>query len=722
MNESKILKDSKSVVSSLRFCLILFIILITSCTKNNNEILTKQSEIIKIGEKSIPELLSGYELRIKENPEDPINYVLAATAFKRKESEELFKKAIELSPDCVPALTGLGNYYSLQENYEEALILYKKLIKLSPRNVNIKKKAIKAALYQNNPNEALIITGKNKALRIEYIHILIDQGKTNIAEEFIEEFGLAIDETAEVLALRGRLLYIKSQEGNDKEILNRGIELLINSWKMAPELIIHYKYVYPRKTLIQILTQSNNKENLKSVIKTGMKFYPLQYQLYDELWKYEFSDPGSDFETKREKLIEDLGKLLDNNPANPDLYKTVALGYKMADIPQKIEEINKKLLEEFPFSMASLNLRRTKTIRENDLTKRLNLQRKFTQDFPQWPYMYTNIFQTLNELDVSDEELLKGAEDFVKYVPYEHAVLKIGDVFRKRGIYIDKLENWLGEFIDDSGFVDNAWDARLLTLKSYLLILHEKYEQAETYLTQILDVNFQGFSNVDKAKVKECLGYVLEADKRPEEAMEYFAQAYAQSQHYLKESGNNFERLYSVVFKNPKGIETYLSKLEKKYQSESEVGVGIERGTEINKPAPEFELVRLNGAKLSLSSLKGKLIIMNFWATYCGPCIKELPHLQELYDKIKDEGNTIIITINCDKNPAFAEPFVRKNNYTFPVLYADSDLRENYGVRGIPTTFIIDATGEIKLRMVGFNPEEPFVPYLESLIAKYSEL
>ena len=86
--------------------------------------------------------------------------------------------------------------------------------------------------------------------------------------------------------------------------------------------------------------------------------------------------------------------------------------------------------------------------------------------------------------------------------------------------------------------------------------------------------------------------------------------------------------------------------------------------------------------------------------------------------------NSEILTqqsINCDKNPAFAEPFIRKNNYTFPVLYADADLRENYGVRGIPTTFIIDAAGEIKLRMVGFNPEEPFVPYLKSLVEKYSK-
>jgi len=721
MKKKHIVRDSNTVITGFRICVIFLIIFTASCSKNNSEILIQQSNEIQRGEKSISVLLNEYELKISEKPEDPINYVLAAAVYYRSESEELYKKALELSSGCIPALTGLGDYYSRQEKYEEAFIRYKEAIKLSPRNTEIKKKAIKAALFQNNENEALTTAGNNKELKIEYIHILIDLGKINIAEKYLEEFGFGKDETAEVLAVRGRFFYNMGQEEKDKRYSDNGINLLLESWKKAPELPMFYKYVYPRKTLIQILTQSNRKNELKAVISAGIKFFPRHYQLYDELWKHEFSDPLSDFDAKREKLIEDIEVLLEKDPPNAELYKTAALGYRMADEPEKTEEMNKKILAEFPYSMASQNIRRSEAIKEPDLKKRLELQRRFAKDFPAWPYMYTNIFQTLSELNVPDEELLKGAEEFIKYIPYEHAVLKIGDVFLKRNIYIDKLENWLSRFIDDSGFVDNSWDARLLTLKSYLLIRHKKYNRAETFLNQILGVSFQGFSNVDKAKVKECLGHVLEADNRPEEALEYFAQAFAQSQHYLKDAGQNFERLYPIIKKSKKGMDTYLSDLEKKYQSESEVGVGIERGTEINKPAPEFELVSLSGEKVSLSSLKGKLVIMNFWATYCGPCIKELPHLQEFYEMVKNETNVSVITINCDKNPAFAEPFIRKNNYTFPVLYADADLRENYGVRGIPTTFIIDAAGEIKLRMVGFNSEEPFVPYLKSLVEKYSK-
>lgn len=721
MKEKQIDRVSNSVITGFRICIIFLLIFIVSCSNDKSEILIQQSEEIKRGEKSIPELLNEYELKIKENPEDPINYVLIAAAYHREESEELYKKALELSSDCIPALTGLGDYYSREEKYDEALIRYKEAIKLSPRNINIKKKAIKEALIQNNQDEALTIVENNKELKLEYIHILIDQGKTNIAEKYIEEFNLAKDETAEVLAVRGRLLYNMGLEKKDEQYSDNGIKLLLESWKKSPETPSFYKYIFPRKTIVQILGKSRQKKELKTVISTGISFYPREYQLYDELWKYEFSDPLSDFDAKRKKIVEDIEVLLEKDPPDAGLYKTAALAYRMADDAEKMEEINLKLLAEFPYSMASQSIRRTEAIKENDLNKRLELQRRFAKDFPAWPYMYTNIFQTLSVLNAPDEELLKGAEEFIKHVPYEHAVLKIGDVFLKRNIYIDKLENWLSGYIDDSGFVDNSWDARLLTLKSYLLIRHKEFNKAETLLNQILDVSFQGFSNVDKAKVKECLGFVLEADNRPEEALQSFARAFAQSQHYLKDAGQNFERLYAVINKSKNGMDSYLSDLEKMYQSESEVGVGIERGTEINKPAPEFDLVSLTGEKLSLSSLKGKLVIMNFWATYCGPCIKELPHLQEFYEKIKNDSNISVITINCDKNPAFAAPFIRKNNYTFPVLYADADLRENYGVRGIPTTFIIDAKGEIKLRMVGFNSEEPFVPYLESLVEKYSK-
>jgi thiol-disulfide isomerase/thioredoxin len=714
-------QNSKALKTGINICLLLLLVFFPSCSKEKIDMLAQQSSEIQKGEISIPELLDEYQLKIKNNPQDPSNYTLAAAAYHRSESEDLFKKALELSPGYVLALTGLGNYYMRQERYNEALEQYKEAISHSPQNSEIKKKAIQAAIFSNDQIEALRLAENSKELKIEYVHGLIDQGKMDIAEKALEDFGFATENTAEVLAARGRLFYEKGQEEKNGRYSDEGIELLLESWEKSPGLPLFYQYVYPRKTLVQILAQNSRKKELETVITTGIRLFPRHYQLYEELWKSEFSDPLSDFDALRKNLIEEIDVLLAKNPPDPELYKTAALGYRMADNPEKTEELNKKILSEFPYSMASQNLRRSEAIKEMDLEKRLELQRRFVKDFPAWPYMYTNIFETLTELNVPDEELLKGAEEFIEHIPYEHAVLKIGEEFLKRNIYIEKVENWLSRFIDDSGVVKNSWEARLLTLKGYLLIRDNEYQRAENLLSQILDVNFLGFSNVDKAKLRECLGHILEADNRQEEALEYYAQAFAQSQHYLKDAGQNFERLYLSVKKSREGMDTYLSDLEKKYQSESEVGVGIERGTEINKPAPEFELVSMEGEKVSLSSLRGKLVIMNFWATYCGPCIKELPHLQKFFKTVEDEPSISVITINCDKNPALAEPFIRKNNYTFPVLYADADLRENYGVRGIPTTFIIDASGEIKLRMVGFNPEEPLIPYLESLVQKYSK-
>jgi thiol-disulfide isomerase/thioredoxin len=122
--------------------------------------------------------------------------------------------------------------------------------------------------------------------------------------------------------------------------------------------------------------------------------------------------------------------------------------------------------------------------------------------------------------------------------------------------------------------------------------------------------------------------------------------------------------------------------------------------------APDFELERLSGGTVKLSELKGRVVLLNFWATWCGPCREEMPHLAKLYEKYRDQGLEILaITTDEKSDRAKVAPFVAKYGMTFPVLY-DVGVADAYGVNGMPTTVYIDAQGRTRYQTTGFNGDD----------------
>jgi thiol-disulfide isomerase/thioredoxin len=120
----------------------------------------------------------------------------------------------------------------------------------------------------------------------------------------------------------------------------------------------------------------------------------------------------------------------------------------------------------------------------------------------------------------------------------------------------------------------------------------------------------------------------------------------------------------------------------------------------------------------SLSALKGKVVFLNFWATWCGPCRDEMPSMEVIYKRFKNEGLEIL-AVNCEESQEDVIAFMANNGLTFPALL-DEDGRVNgaYGIQAIPTTFLINRDGRIILRLVGsINWDtEKINPAIESLL------
>jgi peroxiredoxin len=125
--------------------------------------------------------------------------------------------------------------------------------------------------------------------------------------------------------------------------------------------------------------------------------------------------------------------------------------------------------------------------------------------------------------------------------------------------------------------------------------------------------------------------------------------------------------------------------------------------------APDFTLKDLNGNDLSLSDYSGKLIFVNFWATWCPPCRAEVPAFISLYDKYNEQGLEII-GISTDRDgKEVVQRFVDKSNVNYPIVMFDMNVISAYGgITGIPTTFIVNPEGKIVNKFVGYPGEDAF--------------
>ncbi|NRG47535.1 redoxin domain-containing protein [Bacillus sp. CRN 9] len=121
-------------------------------------------------------------------------------------------------------------------------------------------------------------------------------------------------------------------------------------------------------------------------------------------------------------------------------------------------------------------------------------------------------------------------------------------------------------------------------------------------------------------------------------------------------------------------------------------------------PAPDFELTTLNGNTVKLSDYKGKKVILNFWASWCPPCVAEMPHMQQFYENNK-ENDIEIVAVNLtslDKGMSEIKKFVDENNLSFTIpLDKDGTIGIQYETFSIPTSYIIDSNGIIIKKIVG---------------------
>lgn len=220
-----------------------------------------------------------------------------------------------------------------------------------------------------------------------------------------------------------------------------------------------------------------------------------------------------------------------------------------------------------------------------------------------------------------------------------------------------------------------------------------------------------------------ALGELAEKRKDVDEAINYYLQALAISLNTDNEVDQKSLRrkigqLYSAKNGSEVGLGDLLLKAHDAFVKERDERLAKLDPPNINEGVNDplkFTLTRIDGSSLNLDGQRGKVIVMNFWATWCGPCLTEMPLFEKAIAKYKEDKDVFFLAINTDEDRELVAPFLKQYKFALPVAYAEY-LNDHFAVSSIPTTIILDRKGGISFRQAGFNPREDFVEALSERI------
>jgi cytochrome c biogenesis protein CcmG/thiol:disulfide interchange protein DsbE len=164
------------------------------------------------------------------------------------------------------------------------------------------------------------------------------------------------------------------------------------------------------------------------------------------------------------------------------------------------------------------------------------------------------------------------------------------------------------------------------------------------------------------------------------------------------------------------GIES-ASESSKTEAATSSDAASLKTGCRPGELAPDFQLADLlSGQDVQMSSLRGDVVIVDFWATWCAPCRMAIPHLQEIHNEFGDKGVTIVAIAMDAQGARVVRPFVQKNNISFTVVLKDDRVDRDYcGVFSLPTTFVIAPDGTVHKKYIGYRPKSVFMDDIQAL-------
>lgn len=466
-----------------------------------------------------------------------------------------------------------------------------------------------------------------------------------------------------------------------------------------------------------------SKDSAFSVIKDAITKHPE----LKEAWNTAFLRLALQNDKKSgEKLITDEIAALSSKPnLSEDDYSDIIRFYRMLRNKEATDSVSTLALEKFPNGKIAKNDFVNTFFDEKDLTKQETIYKDLKAKFKDLGNVENYILSTLargHNAKGDKEQVMLYADKITDKSTKAGLFNSIAWPLAEKGENLDYAAELSKQSLDimESSKNDLNNKPDYYTERQYKNSLDNSYGMyADTYALILFK----------EGKIKDAINYQKQAvDRDPsgEITDRYLQFLVADNQNelvlktaedYIKDNKagakakDYFKQAYAKLNPKAKDVEEKLAAAEKvgynKYKDEIKKGL-------IDEEAPQFTLKNLEGKEVSLASLKGKVTVLDFWATWCGPCKASFPAMQDVVTKYKDSDKVELLFIDTFERGATREKvvsdFIKKNKYTFNVLLdkeiKDSngfEVAEKYDVSGIPTKVIIGPDGRMKYKSVGYS-------------------
>jgi thiol-disulfide isomerase/thioredoxin len=429
-------------------------------------------------------------------------------------------------------------------------------------------------------------------------------------------------------------------------------------------------------------------------------------------------------EDRTPSLISELSEYEKRNDLSEKEYGEIIRTYLKLKMPDKVSEVTLRAIKSYPKGIYALTEVLNSIKNEKDLVKQFEMTKKELKYYTDAGYaskLAGEVFQMI--IEKADPKFI---EDYIIYMLNEGAITyksssQYSDVLIKNKNNLDLaltltnigVDGWSKIIINPSmektstvteefnyRMIKDSYCLSLLRHASVLSLLNRKEEVIKDY-EKIFSL--RSLKQLDPTQVENYLRCLPE-EKKYEVAVPIIEEYYKSGK--VSES---LKTLLKEIYVKKTGSEEEYEKYIKRIESESEHARLERLKKEIanKKPAPEFILADFNGKKVSLSDYKGKIVILDFWATWCGWCKKSFPQMQQAVEKYagKDVVFLFVDTMEKEDNAKEkAKEFITQNNYPFYVIIdTDSKVSKSYGVQGIPAKVFIDKEGNQRYFSKGYS-------------------